>query len=462
MNRIRCGAPKRLALVAALAAVLGSGGAWAQTDRERSLEARVAQLEEMVRQLMAQQQTIQGEHEAVRSEQQAQAARLDRMPAPAAEGVQPIQASTIVPGSTPRASFSYGGFIKLDAMLTDTNDGQIADGTPGRLFYLPQTIPVGGQGESSPYLDLHAQFSRFWLAAETNLDSGDKLRGYLEFDLFGGALGNEGATNTYGVTVRHAFATWRGWLAGQTWSNFQDVAALPDAVDFVGPTEGTTFVRQSQLRYTKGAWSFSMENPETVVTPHQGNASRLLSGDNVLPDFTARYMMRGSWGHFGAAALLRSLRYENRAEGIKTNTAGYGVSLSGRYNLGASDNLRYMLTAGRGINRYIGLAATTDAVLDQGGDLDTIDSVAGYVAWQHVFSPKFRTNVYYSRADYRNDHELTGLGITKRLESWHANMIWTILPKLDLGIEGIWGKRTLERGDSGELARLHFHARYSF
>jgi hypothetical protein len=47
------------------------------------------------------------------------------------------------------------------------------------------------------------------------------------------ALGNEAATNTYGVTVRHAYATWNRWLAGQTWSNFQDVAALPDAVEFI-------------------------------------------------------------------------------------------------------------------------------------------------------------------------------------------------------------------------------------
>ena len=37
-----------------------------------------------------------------------------------------------------------------------------------------------------------------------------------------------------------------------------DAAALPDAVDFVGPTEGTIFVRQAQLRYTKGPWSFSV------------------------------------------------------------------------------------------------------------------------------------------------------------------------------------------------------------
>ncbi len=42
-----------------------------------------------------------------------------------------------------------------------------------------------------------------------------------------------------------AYVSWNNWLAGQTWSNFQDVAALPDAVDFVGVTDGTVFVRQA-------------------------------------------------------------------------------------------------------------------------------------------------------------------------------------------------------------------------
>ncbi len=450
----------RSVLGAAIAVALGAGPAFAQTEKERELEARVAQLEALVQQLVSQQQAIQGTQEAVQAEQAQQAARLDRLPI-APEGIQPVQASTIMPNASPRSSFSFGGFVKLDAMLSDTTDGEMADGTPGRLFYLPQTIPVGGDGEGAE-LDVHAQFSRFWLAGDTTLDSGDKLRAYLEFDLFGGSLGNEAATNTYGVTVRHAFATWNGWLAGQTWSNFQDVAALPDSVDFIGPTEGTTFVRQSQIRYTKGPWSFSIENPETLITPYQGGAGRVITGDNVLPDLTARYTAKGDWGHFGVAGLFRQLKYEDAATGVDDTASGYGLSVSGKFNLGASDDIRYMVTGGRGINRYIGLAATNDAVLDEAGHMDEIGVLAGFVGWRHAFSPKFRTNLFYSRAEYDNDDQLTGLGITKRIDSIHANAIWTVLPKLDLGTELIFGKRELESGAEGELRRLHFHARYSF
>src|SRR5690606_40479697 len=68
--------------------------------------------------------------------------------------------------------------------------------------------------------------------------------------------------NTYAITLRQAYVSWNNWLAGQTRSNFQDTAALPEAVDFVGVTDGTTFVRQAQLRYTSGPWSFSIERSE--------------------------------------------------------------------------------------------------------------------------------------------------------------------------------------------------------
>jgi hypothetical protein len=453
--------PRRLALASAIAIAMSlSGGAFAQTDKERELEQRVAQLESMVRQLMAQQEAIRGENVEVRELQQAQAARLDALPV-LPEGARPIQATTLTPGANPGTSFSYGGFIKLDAMITDTSDGEIPDGSVGRLLYLPGGIPVGGQSES-PDLDVHAQFSRFWLAADTTLDSGDKLRGYLEFDLFGGALGNEVATNTYGVTVRHAFATWNKWLAGQTWSNFQDVAALPDAVDFIGPTDGTTFVRQAQIRYSSGPWSISAENPESIITPFEGNAGRIVSDDNLMPDLTARYTMRGDWGHFGIAGLFRQIKLENTTTDIDDSIAGYGLSASGKFNLGPKDDIRYMVTGGRGISRYVGLAISNDAVLDESGNLESIDLLGGFVAWRHAFSPTFRTNVFYARTDFDNDTELTGLGITRRVHSIHANAIWTPLPKLDLGMELIYGERELESGADGDLRRLHVHARYSF
>ncbi|GAA5067952.1 DcaP family trimeric outer membrane transporter [Lysobacter panacisoli] len=461
-------APRRRPLAAALLVALALPGmAFAQTAKEKELEARVAQLEAMVKQLVSQQQQQQTQISEVKTAQTTAPAA----PAAAAPGTPAkptIQSAPIMATANPGTRFSYGGFIKLDASVTDTNDGDIPDGTVGRLFYVPKAIPVGGgrTAEGGTDTDMGVNFSRFWFGADTDLDSGDKLKAYLEFDLFGGGstafTGNEIATNTYALTLRQAYVQWNNWLAGQTWTNFQDTAALPDTVDFLGPTEGTVFVRQAQLRYTNGPWSFSMENPETVYTPFNGNMAQVAGDDGPSPDFTGRYTAKGDWGHFGIAGLVRQLKYQNGPLNQDNESTGYGLSVSGKFNLGKSDDIRYMVTGGSGIGRYIGLALNNDAVLDSTGDLDNIDVIAGFVGWRHVFSPKLRTNLFYSRADYDQDTDLTGLGITKGAQSAHVNLIYTPLPKLDLGAELIWGQRELENGDRGELNRLQTHVKYNF
>ncbi|GAB3746042.1 DcaP family trimeric outer membrane transporter [Lysobacter olei] len=453
--------PRKRALAAALVLAMGLPGlSFAQTAKEKELEARVVELEKMVQQLVSQQQQQQTQITEVKTAQ--------ATPAPAPAAKPGIQSTPILTGANAGTRFSYGGFIKLDSSITRTNDGDIADGTVGRLFYVPKTIPVGGGAnkESGTDTDMGVAFSRFWLGADTELESGDKLKSYFEFDLFGGGstafTGNEVATNTYAVTLRHAYVSWNNWLAGQTWSNFQDAAALPDAVDFLGPTEGTVFVRQAQVRYTKGPWSFSVENPETVYTPFRGNMAQVAGDDGAMPDVTARYTAKGAWGHFGIAGLARQLKYQNGPADISSSGTGYGVSVSGKFNVGKSDDFRYMVTGGSGIGRYVGLALNNDAVLDATGDLENIDLISGFAGWRHVFSPKLRGNLFYSFAEYDNPTDLTGLGITKSAESAHVNLIYAPLPKLEVGAELIWGKRELENGDAGELNRLQTHVKYSF
>lgn len=455
---------RRPLVLAVTVALLAPGLALAQTAKERELEARVAQLEKMVQQLVAQQQLTQSQVAEVKT---AQAAVPSPAPASAPAGKPPIQSSTIMTAANPGTTFSYGGFVKFDAMATDTSDGRIADGASGRLFYLPSQIPVAADGVDGgdAYTDFHAQFSRFWFSADHVTDTGEKFKAYIEADMFGGGsnalAGNETSTNTYAVSLRQAYVSWTllngaNWLAGQTWSNFMDVAALPDSVDFVGATDGTVFVRQAQLRYTNGPWSFSAENPQTTVTPYLGAAARFNSGENVLPDFTARWLAKGDWGHFTAAGLLRQFK-----AGGETSSGG-AVSVSGKFNLGKNDDIRYAVNAGSGIGRYLAFGLGSDVVLDADGGLHALDGVGGFVGWRHAFSPKLRGNVFYSMARFDNDTGLAGSAVTEGAQSYHANLIYSPFPKLDVGAELIYGEHELENGLEGDLSRLHTTVKYTF
>jgi hypothetical protein len=290
------GQPKRRPLARILALTLALGAPLvgvAQTSKEAELEGRIQMLEAQLAEL-----------KAMVSEQKAAAATP--APAPVAGAPPPIQSTTITPGAVAGTKFTVGGFIRSDMMYTSTDSGELADSSAGRDLYLPGGIPVGGADESSADFDATAKFSRLWFGIDNMSDSGDKVSARVELDFFGGALGNEVATNTYGATIRHAFVTWNQWTVGQTWSNFMDVAALTDAVDFVGPTDGTVFSRQPQVRYTNGPWTFSLENPETTITPFNGGA-RISSDDASVPDLIGRYTYKAPWGHLSGAVMVRDL-----------------------------------------------------------------------------------------------------------------------------------------------------------
>lgn len=440
-------------LALAVCAVLGLAGsacAIAQTPQE--LETRIQQLEAQIKELKA---LVEAQSKPVAAAPAPAAAPGAPPPPP------PIQATTITPNSAPGTKFSFTGFVKTDAMYSSYSDGEIADGSIGRDFYVPGTIPVGGADEGAD-LDAHVKQSRFIFGTDTTTADNKLIQTRLEFDLFGSALGDERITNTYGLQLRHAYLNYNNqWLIGETWSNFQDVGALPEAVDFIGPVEGTVFVRQPQLRYTSGPISVSLENPETTITPFRGGA-RISSDDNNLPDLSLRYTHKWATGSYiTAAGLLRQLAYETTgANGVDDSTIAAAFSISGKVMFG-KDDLRWMINTGA-LGRYTGLNLNNDAVLDASGDLDAISGTAGFIGFRHLFNDQLRSNIYYARAEYDNDTALGGTAQTESTQSLHLNLFYSPIPKWDVGAELTFAKRELESGAEGKLRRLQATVKYAF
>ena len=108
-----CKTRKRLAL-AITAALLLPGMAVAQTAKERELETRIAQLEAQVQALLAAQQQQQAS--IVQTQTTLDAVRVAQT-APS-DGKPKSQPSPILTAGNPDGRFSFGGFIKLDAMVT--------------------------------------------------------------------------------------------------------------------------------------------------------------------------------------------------------------------------------------------------------------------------------------------------------------------------------------------------------
>ena len=358
----------------------------------------------------------------------------------------------------PKHSYSFGGFIKATASFNDYSDGDLGAASVLRDFYIPGGISASGAPGEQDF-DFSAKESRINFKSKHELDNGETVSTMIEMDFLFSSTGDERVSNSYNPRLRHAFFTYGKWLFGQTWTTFQDVGALPESADFLGASEGIIFGRQPQVRYTNGPWQFSLENPETTVTPF-GGGGRIVTDDNGIPDFVARYNHKAKWGHITVSALLRQLAYENGA--IDDTESSTGISVTGKFKVGDKDDIRFNFATGSGMGRYAALDTSNGAVLTAGGQLEAIDSTVGSVAYRHVWNSQWRSNFIYSAMDVDNDTALTGTGVTQSVSSFQANLLFSPDPKVTLGVGYLDATRELESGAEGDMSRLILTAKYAF
>ena len=358
---------------------------------------------------------------------------------------------------TTGTTLKVGGYIKLDVISSGYQDGDLPPGSLGRDFYVPGSTPIGGEDESRD-IDFHAKTSRINFETTTQIE-GQKVVGFFEVD-FLTVDGNERVTNAYQPQLRHAYLTYDKWLFGQTWTTFQNVAALPESLDFIGPTEGTVFVRQAQVRYTRGPWQFSAENPETTVIPYNAGAS-IVTDDGLIPDLVARYNMSGDWGSLVIAGILRDLNYEDATADVDDHTTGYGLSVSGKFTIGSRDDLRFMVSAGSGLGRYVAINTINGAAVDADGNLEAIDLSSAMLSYRHLWNDKWRSNFILSSLAGDHDADIIDeTAVTKATQSVHANLLYSPVAKITLGVEVMYAKRELENDADGTMNRIQFSAKY--
>lgn len=372
----------------------------------------------------------------------------------AAAAITPMaQAGDVKLGDT---TLSWGGYIKADALYSRFSDGKVAQGS-ARDFYVPGAIPVStGAGDGASYFDMHAKETRLFLKTTSEVE-GYQLGSYVEMDfIVNPGAGNERVTNAYNIGLRRAYLTIDNWLIGQDWSTFQNLVALPDTLDFVAfPTDGTPFIRQPLVRYTRGGFDVSLENPETTVTSAAG--AQVTTDENTVPDAVARYRFDHSGGQFSLAAVVRQLKQDGAGSDI-----GYGLSLAGKIPVGRRDDIRFTISSGEGIGRYLAINTVNDAAVNAGGDLEGFTAQAAYLAYRHVWNDQWRSTATVSMLRADHDVLLTGDTVTRSVNSASLNLLYSPVKKITVGVEYRRAEREVESGADGTLDRLQFAAKYAF
>lgn len=346
---------------------------------------------------------------------------------------------------------NWGGIIDVDLHVSDFTDGEVAGNSIARDFYIPSVTPIGGEGED-PATDFSAKASRFFVTASKQVGE-HKIGGRLEMDFLGSSQGNEAVSNSYSPRLRRAYVTYDNWLIGQEWSTFQNTSAIPESASFLALPDGMVFIRQPQVRYTSGNFQFAIENP---------NANTSLAGlsdDSAIPDVVARYNLKGDFGNISVAGLGRQLKSE--VGSVNEEVYGYALSVAGQVKVGAKNDIRFNVTGGDGVGRYIGLGITRSAGYDASGSFEAIPAFGGYVAYRHVLPGGSRLNLGVGGVSIDNLDSAAST-TTKQSLSGYVAYMWDIAPKVTLGAELMHGVREDESGAEGELNRFTFSTKYAF
>ena len=366
------------------------------------------------------------------------------------------------------AAVKFGGRIRTAAVFT-------LDALGSEDRFLTNSIPVEPDDDAATKgkrTTFSANTSRFNFEMRTPTGAG-RLRTFIEGDFFG----TDGAENRTNFRLRHAFAQFRGLIVGQTWSTFSDPAADHQDLDFEG-INGENVIRQAQIRYT---WQVrkdlslagALETPAVALTGGQGV--------NVVPDLVVRTIWSfRETGHLQAAVVLRAIRGEPDppATGVRS-TFAWGASLSGVvpfHYFKLNDRFIFQLNIGEGNARYIndlnslgGQGQGQDAVFDPAtGELHALPAAGWYFDYEHQWKEweraktmKLRSSLIWSFVAVNNLDFQPG-DAYRRTNRYSANLVFSPTPRIDCGVEYIYGTRTNLDGLTGRANQVQFVGIFRF
>jgi hypothetical protein len=384
-----------------------------------------------------------------------------------------------------------GGYAKLD-LIYDINDNT------GESLSTVRRAAADGSGNArlQQNFRLHARQSRFWIRTWTPTDWGE-LETHIQGDFFG-AGGNQLVSNSDTFRARQLYGRLGPVLAGQTWTTFMILEALPDVLDFSGPA-GVPFLRQPQIRYTHSFGGgtvavFAVENPQgglnvgtatsapagtapyaTIPTVHAGIGTPLAAllrvGPDPMPDFVIG--LSHTWGS-GRASIRAVFRQINLDDGAGVSEQAFAWGIHGGFGWRFNNRrtaIGMSVYYGRGLGRYTAASGNPIGVVANGTpnsfSLRTVAQYGGQIWIQHRWTDTLRSSLVYGRV--RDDYvqQVTGgknasNGFTQDYWTVHANLIWRPVPRVDIGVEYIYAFNGIVNSANGETHRIQMSFKYNF
>jgi len=320
------------------------------------------------------------------------------------------------------------GYARLNASY-DIDDN-IADAGQSGSFG-----SITGSGNDG-HFGMSAVQSRLGVTAKNS----DGVTFNVEGDFYGGVSGGE-------FRLRHAYGSYNGILAGQTWSNYNSFVGNTPTLDFNGAAGLAGYqARAAQIRYTTGGFSVSAEDPKS---------SGISDNKDTMPAVTARFEGASDALSFAFSGLVKQNAYENATN--DDTSMGFAGFAAAKFQVSDMISIQGNVNYTDGANAYLYLSGGADAQLD-GTDLDNISGLGGTLGTSISLGNGRSVNLVYGMTEIDVDANTA----EETRSNVFANYMWTPVRNVMMGVEYQYWKTETKGGDSEDANRIMFAAQYNF
>lgn len=274
------------------------------------------------------------------------------------------------------------------------------------------------------------------------------------------------------LRLRHAYGSYNGVLAGQTWSNFTSFVGNTSTLDFDSlPGNAGYQSRTPQIRYTTGPLSVSLEDPQYSFFDPDPDATTDLADDakDSLPTVTARLEDSAGGLSYSAAVLAHQIGYDTGT--ADESSMGFATFVAAKMALTDMITIQGALSYTDGANSYLyrsgdnfgAASAYVDPTTD---DVETISGYGGTIGAGISLGGGRSINIGYGMVEVDwDDAQAAGVAVGDQSETNStimANYQWTPVKNVMMGVEVQNLNRENVDGSDGDANRILFAAQYNF
>ncbi|MCM1291461.1 MAG: DcaP family trimeric outer membrane transporter [Prevotella sp.] len=272
-----------------------------------------------------------------------------------------------------------------------------------------------------------------------------------------------------GFKLKKAYVTLNDWTVGYATTSFSDPKAQPPLIDGAGPngdlTKSAVLVRYLHPIGKNWFVGGSFEFPDSQIGDDASKYTKKCT--DYFPDIvaTGQYSWNGGLSHIRLAALLKMMSYRNLLTEKNHNVIGWGTQISAVVKIMKPLTLYGSANVGQGHSSYMGDLSISNYDLinkpDQEGVMYAPTSLgltfgAKYYILDNVYAGLALGELrYFPKAPQEGSEYKYGL-------YGAINLFWDIMPRLQVGIEYLAGKRMNFDHSHGNSNRIDALFMFSF